>query len=79
MTTIKETYTRKVSGEVFDYELDFTEGSEGNWQARVYRDGALKGTPSGALTDNLLAGDDLKNYLTGYVENIIERGLDIAE
>ena len=79
METIKEEYTRKVSGEVFCYELDFTPGIEAVWLARVYRDGLLKGTPHGSLADNELSGIGLQQYLIGYVEAMIERGLDVDE
>ncbi|CDG85384.1 hypothetical protein [Janthinobacterium agaricidamnosum] len=77
MAIIKEAYTRKVSGEVFDYELDYTPGTDVAWIARVYRDGDLKGSPHGALTGNVLSGPALLQYLTGYVEGMIERGLDL--
>ncbi|MET3133542.1 hypothetical protein AAKU55_003832 [Oxalobacteraceae bacterium GrIS 1.11] len=79
MTTINDAYTRKVSGESFTYELEFTAGADVAWLARVYRDGELKGSPHGALTGNVLAGPALQQYLIGYVENMIERGLDVAE
>ena len=79
METIKDAYTRKVSGEAFNYELDFTPGTQVAWIARVYRDGELKGAPHGSLADNVLAGPALRQYLIGYVEAMIERGLDVDE
>ncbi|MDC8760729.1 hypothetical protein [Janthinobacterium fluminis] len=79
MAIIKDEYTRKVSGESFEYELDYSTGTDVAWIARVYRDGELKGSPHGALTGNVLAGVALQQYLIGYVEGMIERGLDVAE
>jgi hypothetical protein len=79
MPTIKDEYTRKVSGEMFEYELDYSTGADVAWLARVYRDGQLKGSPHGALTGNVLAGPALQQYLIAYVEAMIERGLDVAE
>ncbi len=79
MTTLNEVYTRKVSGESFEYELEYGDGPDVAWLARVYRDGELKGSPHGALAGNVLAGAALRQYLIGYVEAMIERGLDVAE
>jgi hypothetical protein len=79
MQTIKEEYTRKVSGEAYTYELEYTPGSDVNWRARVFRDGQIKGKPEGTLTDNTLEGPALQQYLLAYVEGMIERGMDIAE
>ena len=79
METIKDEYTRKVSGETFVYELEFTPGPDLAWLARVYRDGELKGSPHGSLAGNVLAGPALRQYLIGYVEAMIERGLDVDE
>ena len=79
MTLLKEDYTRKVGGERYHYELEFTEGGAAAWSARVYEGGQLKGTPSGTLADNLLTGEALQQYLVAYVEGMIERGLDVAE
>ncbi|AYM74534.1 hypothetical protein ACWYXK_24000 [Janthinobacterium lividum] len=79
MAIVKEVYTRKVSGESFDYELDYTQGADVAWIARVYHDGVLKGSPHGALTANVLSGPALEQYLRAYVEGMIERGLDVAE
>ena len=63
MATIKDAYTRKVGGESFDYELEYTAGTDVAWIARVYRDGELKGAPHGALTNNVLSGAALQQYL----------------
>ena len=79
MALIKENYTRKVSGDAFDYELEYTPGADVGWIARVYHGGVLKGSPHGALTANVLSGPALEQYLRAYVEGMIERGLDVAE
>ena len=79
METIKNEYTRKVSGEIFVYELEFTPGPDLAWIARVFRDGELKGAPHGSLAGNTLAGPALRQYLLAYVEAMIERGLDVGE
>jgi len=79
MSLLKEEYTRKVSGERYTYELEFGEGSNAAWSARVYEGGELKGTPQGTLADNLLTGEALQQYLVAYVEGMIERGLAVAE
>ncbi len=79
METINASYTRKVSGETFDYELEYTPGDEVQWLARVFHDGQSRGEPRGSLTANELQGEALRAYLVDYVENMIERGLDVAE
>jgi hypothetical protein len=79
MQTVKEEYTRKVSGDAYTYELEFTTGPDVHWRARVLRDDQVKGRPEGTLTDNTLEGQALQQYLVAYVEGIIERGIDIAE
>jgi len=83
METIKDSYTRRVGGETFDYEIayeiDHAPGAELQWQARVWHDGQEKGQPRGSLTDNTLDGAALRAYLVSYVEGMIERGLDVAE
>ncbi len=79
METIKDEYTRKVGGEMFRYALEYTPGADVAWLARVYRDDQLKGTLHGSLTGNALGGVALQQYLIGYVEGMIERGLDLAE
>ncbi|MDH6156217.1 hypothetical protein [Janthinobacterium sp. CG_23.4] len=79
MEIFKEVYTRKVSGESFNYELEHTQGADVAWIARVYHDGVLKGSPYGTLTANVLSGPALEQYLRAYVEGMIEWGLDVAE
>ncbi len=79
METIRDSYTRRVGGETFDYEIDYTPGPELQWQARVWHEGQEKGRPRGALTGNALTGAALRDYLVSYVESMIERGLDVAE
>ncbi|HEV7816716.1 MAG TPA: hypothetical protein VGP06_16650 [Janthinobacterium sp.] len=79
METIKGSYTRRVGGATFDYEIDYTPGPEVEWLARVWQDGQEKGEPRGSLTDNELEGASLRGYLVSYVEGMIERGLDVAE
>ncbi len=77
--TILDVYTRKVGGETFQYEAKYDDGNNATWSARVYLNGDLKGTPGGMLTDNTLRGNDLRQYVIGYIENIIERGLGLDE
>lgn len=77
--TIRDLYTRKVSGDTFTYEAEYTPGEQVVWRARVYQDGDLKGTPSGQVADNTLVGEDLRRYIIGTIENLIERGLGIEE
>lgn len=77
--SFSDIYTRKISGEQFRYEAVFTPGREVTWSARVYRDGALKGSPSGSMVNNSMSEAALKQYVIAYVESIIEKGLDIAE
>lgn len=79
METLNDSYTRKVSGETFDYELEYTPGDEVQWLARVFHDGQPRGEPRGSLSGNTLTGAALRDYLVDYVENMIERGLDVAE
>jgi hypothetical protein len=77
--TFKNVYTCKVSGQQYEYEVDYTGGQKGKWRARVYQDGDLKGHPEGQLVDNTLKGEALKQYISAYVEGLIERGLGIDE
>jgi hypothetical protein len=70
-------YTRKVSGEVFQYEAEYN--TDGAWRARIYQDGELKGTPSGSMVDAVMDGEALHQYIIAYVESIIEKGLGISE
>jgi hypothetical protein len=76
---IKDEYTRKVSGEEYQYEAHFNEGERVAWDAQVYLHGQLKGVPSGTIIDNTLSGDALKQYVIAYIEGIIERGLGLEE
>ena len=82
-TMFKDEYTRKVSGETFTYEAIYDAGDDASgtvgWRARVFLNGDLKGQPEGTVIDNALRGDALKQYVISYIENIIERGLGIAE
>jgi hypothetical protein len=74
-----DVYTRRVGGEQFEYQAQYSVGKDVLWSARVFENGELKGEPCGALTDNSLQGDALKQYIVSYIEGIIERGLGIAE
>ncbi|MGZ3158229.1 MAG: hypothetical protein ACXU7H_04025 [Burkholderiaceae bacterium] len=78
-TMIKDEYTRKVSGETFQYEAQFNGGDRVEWRARVYLNGELKGEPAGSVIDNTMDGAALKQYIIAYIEGIIERGLGIEE
>ena len=77
--TIQELYTRKVGGEVFRYELRYTHGHSVRWSAHVYHDDVLKGTPQGVVEDHDMDEAALRQYLVNCVEDVIERGLGIAE
>lgn len=79
LTTIKDEYTRRVSGETFQYEAQFNAGNRVEWSARVYLNGDLKGEPAGSVIDNAMSGDELQQYIIAYIEGIIERGLGIEE
>jgi hypothetical protein len=79
LRAIRDEYTRKVSGEVYQYEAHFNEGERVEWNAQVYLHGDLKGAPSGTVIDNTLNGDPLKQYVVAYIESIIEHGLGIEE
>lgn len=74
-----DTYTRRVSGEQFEYHAQYSTGQNVIWSAQVFQNGELKGEPCGAITDNTLQDDALRQYIVGYIEGIIERGLGIAE
>ena len=74
-----DTYTSKVGGESYSYEIEYTPGSTVEWNARVYHDGELKGTPGGTIIENTMEGEALRQYLIAYVESIIEKGLGIEE
>lgn len=77
--SIKDTYTCKVSGETYEYEAQFTQGDGVAWNAHVYLNGELKGNPSGIVVDNTMSGDALRQYISSYIEGIIERKLGIDE
>lgn len=77
--SLTDTYTRKVSGETFHYVGQYSTGKNATWSARVFLNGELKGSPSGTLANNNLAGEDLHQYVISYIEGIIERGLGIEE
>lgn len=77
--SIKDVYTRKVGGETYQYEAQYTVGKRVTWSARVYRDGDLKGTPSGVLNNNDLTGGVLRQSIVTLVECIIEAALGIDD
>ena len=77
--TFNDNYTRRVSGEQYSYRVSYTPGETVEWSAHVFHDGDLKGEPNGSIVDNTLAGEALRQYIIGYLEGIIERGIGIAE
>lgn len=76
---INDNYTRRVGGEQFSYRVCYTPGETVEWSARVFENGDLKGEPSGTIVDNVLKDEALRQYIIGYLEGIIERGIGIAE
>lgn len=74
-----DVYTRRISGEQFEYRAQYSTGKEVIWSAQVFENGELKGEPCGTITDNSLQDDALRQYVISYIEGIIERGLGIAE
>ncbi len=74
-----DVYTRRISGEQFEYKARYSVGKEVVWSAQVFENGELKGEPCGAITDNTLQDEALQQYIVSYIEGIIERGLGIAE
>ncbi len=76
---IKDVYTRKVGGETYQYEAQYTVGKRVTWSARIYRDGDLKGTPGGVLSDNDLTGAVLRQSVITLVECVIEAALGIDD
>jgi hypothetical protein len=74
-----DNYTRRVSGELFSYHVQYTPGKTVEWSAQVFENGDLKGQPSGTIVDNELENEALRQYIIGYLEGIIERGIGIAE
>ncbi|HEY8101112.1 MAG TPA: hypothetical protein VIF82_10190 [Burkholderiaceae bacterium] len=79
LTVIKDEYTRRVSGETFQYEAQFNVGDRVEWSARVYLNGKLKGEPKGCVIDNTMDKAELKQYIIAYIEGIIERGIGLEE
>jgi hypothetical protein len=77
--TFSDVYTRRVGGEQFEYRVRYSTGKVVEWSAQVFEDGDLKGQPSGTIADNSFSGEALRQYVIGYIEGIIERGLGIAE
>lgn len=77
--SIKDIYTRKVGGEKYQYEANYTSGQRVEWNARVYQDGVLKGSPSGVVTDNRLDADALHQSIVTLVEVAIEGMQGIKE
>ena len=77
--TFKDIYTRKVGGERYEYDAQYSTGQRVVWSARVYRDGDLKGSPSGVLSNNLLEGEALRQSIVTLVEISIEALQGIAE
>jgi hypothetical protein len=79
LETLQDIYTRKVGGEQYSYELSYSTGPRVEWAAKVFQDGALKGTPSGVVSDNTLSGAALRQSVITLVEIAIENMLGIAE
>lgn len=81
MTTMtsKDIYTRKVGGERYEYDAQYSTGQRVVWSARVYKDGDLKGSPSGVLSNNLLEGEALRQSIVTLVEISIEALQGIEE
>ncbi len=75
----KDVYTRKVSGEMFEYEAEYTSGPDVHWRARIYKDDDLKGQPSGTILASTMKGEGLRQYIIGLIESLIEKGLGVAE
>jgi hypothetical protein len=69
---IKDIYTRKVGGERYEYEVEYSPGERVVWSARVYQNGVLKGSPGGVETDNRLDGEALRESIITLVEVAIE-------
>ena len=76
---IRDEYTRRVSGETFQYEAACQTGDQAQWSAQVYLNGELKGKPQGSVARNTMSEEDLKQTIIAYIEGMIERGIGIAE
>ena len=76
---LEDIYTRKVGGEQYSYRLEYTPGTTVDWRAEVFRDGDLKGSPGGVISDNTLDGPALRQNVVTLVEVTIETMLGIAE
>lgn len=74
-----DVYTRKVGGEGYTYTLHYLPGTRVEWQALVFRDGDLKGRPSGVLVDNALSDSALRQQLVAQIEITIEGMVGIEE
>jgi hypothetical protein len=77
--SIKDIYTHKVGGERYEYEAKYSPGQRVSWNAFVYQDGVLKGSPSGVVTDNRLEGEALRQSIVTLVEIAIEGMQGIKE
>lgn len=77
--TIKDIYTRKIGGERYEYEAEYSPGESVTWNARVYRNGVLKGSTGGIETDNHLEGEELRESIVTLVEVAIEGMQGIRE
>jgi len=78
-TSIKDIYTHKVGGEKYECEVNYSPGERAVWNARIYQDGVLKGSPSGVVTDNHLEGEALRQSIITLVEIAIEGMQGIKE
>lgn len=74
-----DVYTRKVGGEGYTYTLNYLPGTRVEWQALVFKDGDLKGRPSGVLVDNELSDSALRQQLIARIEITIESMVGIEE
>jgi len=77
--SFKDVYTRKVGGERYEYDVEYSPGERVVWNARVYQDGVLKGSPGGVESDNHLDGDALRESIVTLVEIAIEGMQGVAE
>lgn len=77
--SIKDVYTRKIGGEKYEYEVQYSPGASVAWNARVYQNGVLKGSTSGVESDNHLEGKALRENIITLVEVAIEGMQGIGE